>query len=277
MNLDSMNGPLGKPLSLVGMVILVSIFLVAVFANFLAPVDPYKQNWPQALQPPSSAHSLGTDVYGRDILSRVIYGCRTSLLVGLAAVLIGGGLGTPIGLVTAFFGGKLDAFIMRIMDAMLAFPSVILALAVQASLGPGLENAIIAIGFVSLPEYVRVMRSSMLAAKERPYVEAARAVGVSDRDMIFRHILPNCLGPTIVQSTVNIGSAILIGASFSFLGLGAQPPTADWGADIALAVPMLREAPWASFFPGFAIMMTVLGFNLVGDAVLDALNPRLRK
>lgn len=260
--------------AVLGLVIVVLLALVAAFAPLLAPTPPARQNLRARLQPPSVEHPFGTDEFGRSVLSRVIYGTRISLLAGLAPVAAAALIGTLIGLVAGFYRGRVDAVLMRLMDVLLAFPSLLLALAVVGALGPGLGNAIIAVAVVSIPEYARIVRSVVLGTREEEYVQAASALGARDGRMIFRHVLPATLGPLSVQATLGIGFAILSLAGLSFLGLGVQPPTADWGEMLSRGRRFLPEAAWLLFFPGAAISLTVLGFNLLGDGLRDALDPR---
>lgn len=260
--------------ALVGLTLVVMLVLVALFAPLLAPVSPDQQNLRARLQPPSLEHPLGTDEFGRSILSRVIYGARISLFTGLVPVAVAATLGTLIGLVAGFFRGRLDNILMRLMDILLSFPALLLALAVVGALGPGLLNAVIAVAVVGVPEYARIVRSVVLGTREEDYVQAARAVGAGGWRLMLRHILPSTLGPLTVQATLGIGFAILSMAGLSFLGLGVQPPTADWGEMLSRGRRYLPEASWLLIFPGLAISLTVLAFNLVGDGLRDALDPR---
>ena len=251
--------------------------LIAVFAPLVAPYDPIEQSIYDALQPPSAAHWLGTDEVGRDILSRIIYGTRISLRVGLLAVGIGSAIGVTLGLIAGFYGKMADNLILRLMDIWLAFPGILLALAIIAVLGPSLFNVMIAVGLSAVPTYVRVTRSSVLSVREMEYVLGARAVGCPSRIIIWRHILPNVLPSLIVLTTLGIAGAILAAAALSFIGLGAQPPTPEWGAMLTVGRQFMRQAWWVTAFPGLAIMITVLGINLLGDGLRDALDPRLRR
>jgi len=258
--------------------LLISILLaVALFAPVLAPHNPLDQSFPRQLQPPSAGFWLGTDEFGRDILSRIIFGARIALGIGALAVGIAVAFGVPLGLVAGYFGGRLDTSIMRTMDVVLSFPSLLLAIVIVTVLGSGLINAQLAIGIVSIPIYARVMRASVLSIREQDYVTASRALGESGTGILFRRILPNALTPLIVQATLGIGGAILEVAALSFVGLGAEPPLAEWGSMIAADRKFVTTVPTLVLFPGFAITLTVLGFNLLGDGIRDALDPRLNR
>jgi len=263
-------------LAIAGLAIMCLFVLTAIFANWLAPYDPLAQDLVMRRRPPSQEHWLGRDDLGRDILSRIIFGARLSLQVGVLSVGFAIVIGAIIGAVSGFLGGWIDNLIMRFMDIMLAFPALLLAIAIVTILGPGLLNMLYAIGIVSIPAYARITRASVLSAKEQDYVTAARAVGVPSMRLLFRNILPNCLTPLIVQGTLGIGTAILDAAGLSFLGLGAQPPEPEWGAMLGQGRYSMFTAPHIVVFPGIAIMLTVLSFNLLGDGLRDALDPRLR-
>ncbi len=263
-------------LAVIGMVILGIFLFCAIFAPWVAPYDPLEQNLVRRREPPSREHLLGLDEVGRDILSRIIFGARVSLQVGVASVSMAIIVGALLGAISGFLGGWVDNVIMRLMDIMLAFPSLLLAIAIVAILGPGLLNMLYAIAFVSIPTYARIVRASVLANKEQEYVTAARAIGCSSFHILFKHIMPNSLTPLIVQGTLGIATAILDAAGLSFLGLGAQPPTPEWGAMLGQGRGSVFTAPHIVLFPGLAIMLTVLGFNLLGDGLRDALDPRLR-
>ena len=261
-------------LALVGGGILLVLLLMALLAPLLAPHDPLAQDLYKRLQPPSADHWLGTDDFGRDILSRIIYGSRISLRIGLLAISLALTFGTLFGLVAGYRGGVADMIIMRLMDLMLAFPSILLAIAIVAVIGPGIENAILAVSIVMVPQFARLVRSSVLIVREATYVEAARALGATESRLLFYSILPNCTAPLIVQATLGLGTAILDAAGLSFLGLGAQPPVPEWGAMLSGGRELLLQAPWVMTFPGLAIFAVVLGLNLFGDGLRDALDPK---
>jgi peptide/nickel transport system permease protein len=266
---------LRKPLAVAGLTIVSMLVLMAVFADFLAPHDPTRPDFAAILQPPSATYWLGTDEIGRDVLSRLIYGARASLQAGLIAVLLAAGIGVPIGLLSGYFRGFLDDFvIMRITDAMMAFPVIVLALALTAIVGASLTTAMVAIGIVYAPIFIRLARAQTLSVRETEYVEAARALGNNHFAIMGRHILPNIVSPIVIQMSVSMATAILVETALSFLGLGVQPPTPSWGSMLRLGVGYLEQAPWVSFWPGFAIFITVLGINLLGDALRDLLDPR---
>jgi peptide/nickel transport system permease protein len=259
-----------------GLAVAGGMVVLALAAPWIAPRNPVAQDLYLGATPPSLAHPLGTDELGRDVLSRVIHGARISLTVGLSAVAIALGLGTFIGLTAGYYGGAVDLMLMRLVDLMLALPSVLLAVVVVAVLGPSLENAMLAVGIVIVPQYARLARATALAIKEEEYVLAMRALGASDARILARSILPNAVPPLIVQSSLGMATAILDAAGLSFLGLGAQPPSPEWGAMMSQGRELLFRAPWVVASPGMAILITVLGFNLAGDALRDVLDPRLR-
>ncbi len=263
--------------AMVGLAIIALLVLVALFGRFIMPYDPYTGELSESLQPPSAAHILGTDEQGRDIFSRIIDGTKVSLRVGVIAVAIALSLGTIFGSIAAYYGGKLDMIIMRFMDIMLAIPSLLLAIAFMFALGKGIDKAIIAIGFVTIPEYARIVRGCILSVKESDFVSAARAIGNRDKAIIFKHILPNVLSPIIVRATLGISTAILDTSALGFLGLGVQPPYAEWGSMLGSGRGYFFNAPYIVIFPGIAITLTVLAFNLLGDGLRDALDPKLRK
>lgn len=261
----------------VGIVIIGLFVLGALFAPQIAPYSPNKPNYQALLQKPSRAHLFGTDDKGRDIFSRVIYGTRVSFTIALVSVSIATVIGIPLGLLAGFRGRKVDLLVSRVLDAMFAFPVILLAIAILAITGVGLRGAIIAIGLVAIPEFARVSRSAVIAEKENDYVLAAHSIGSTSLRIVFRNILPNCLGPLVVLISLGFAFAILNETALSFLGLGAQPPTASWGADLAAGRRYLRDAVWLTVFPGLAIFLLVLGLNLAGDGVRDILDPRRNK
>jgi len=262
--------------AMIGLAVLMALMLVAIFAPYLAPHPPNRQNPLASLAPPSAEYRLGTDQFGRDILSRLIYGTRVSLRVGLIAVGIAGLIGIPFGLIAGYYGGWIDMAISRVIDLMLAFPGILLALVLVSVLGPSLSNVMIAVGVAASPNYARLVRGSVLSAKENVYVESARAVGAYVSGILVRHILPNILAPIIVLATLGTAGAVLSAAALSFLGLGAQPPTPEWGAMLSEGRNYMRLAWWVTTFPGLAIMVTVLAVNLLGDGLRDALDVRMR-
>lgn len=266
-----------RPLGAVGGALIVVMGAVAGLAALLAPYDPLTTDYAAMLAPPSAQHWLGTDAFGRDVLSRIIYGSRTALLVGFGASVLGATLGAVVGAASAYFGGRVDLFVQRIMDVFLSFPLIILALAVVVILGTGALNVTLAIMVPMIPRCALVVRSSALAIREMPYVEAARAAGFGHARIIFRHMLPNVMAPYLIMLTAFLGQAILLEASLSFLGLGVQEPTAAWGLMLrGAAVEFAEAAPWMALFPGFAISLGVFAFSLFGDSLRDALDPKLR-
>jgi peptide/nickel transport system permease protein len=262
-------------LGVAGAVILAVMLLGAIFAPWIVPQDPDLQIATEALKRPSLSHPFGTDNVGRDTLSRVIYGARVSLLVGLVAIAIAAVAGVPLGLVAGYYGGWLDSVTMRIMDALLAFPAMLLAIFLVAVLGPSLNNAVVAIAIIYVPAFARLARANCLSLREKEFVEAARCLGASDLRIMTRCILPNSLSPLVVQCSLGIGYAMLIEAGLSFLGLGVQPPTPAWGQMVGLARNFLTIAPWLITFPGLAIFLAVLAFNFIGDGLRASLDPRL--
>jgi peptide/nickel transport system permease protein len=255
---------------------LLALFLLgAMFGPRVAPRDPYEQNLAERLLPPGGEHLLGTDEFGRDVFSRLVHGTRISLFIGVVSVLIGVTVGGAIGLTTGYFGGWIDLLGMRLVDILLAFPSILLAIVVVAVLGPSLENAMIAVGIVGVPQYARIVRSAVLAVRALPFVEAERALGARDDRILLRTVLPFCTAPLLVQASLGLATAILDAAGLSFLGLGAQPPLPEWGAMLGHGREYVVHAPWILVAPGGAILLTVLGFNLLGDGLRDALDPRL--
>jgi peptide/nickel transport system permease protein len=262
--------------AMVGAAVVLFFVLVAIFATLISPYAPTATDWAAVRKAPSWAHWLGTDEIGRDVLSRIIFGARASLKAGVVSVLISLTLGVPIGLLSGYVGGFLDGLLMRIVDAMLACPFLILAIALAAFLGPNLTNAMIAIGISAMPAFIRLTRAQTLSTKVEDYVEAAKAVGNPHIRIVLRHILPNILAPIMVQATLAIAAAIIAEASLSFLGLGQQPPDPSWGSMLNTAKNFLSQAPWMAWWPGLAIFVVVLSFNLLGDGLRDALDPRHR-
>ncbi|MGH2562746.1 MAG: ABC transporter permease [Thermomicrobiales bacterium] len=265
-----------NPGAVAGAVVLAVIMFLAVFAPIVAPFDPIEQDSQAIRARPSREHLFGADTFGRDIFSRVLYGGRMSLPVGLVAVGIAAVVGVAFGLIAGYRGGWIESVIMRAVDMMLAFPGILLAMSLVAILGTSLFNLMLAVGIASIPEYTRVVRGTVLSTREMEYVTAARVSGAQDRAIMLRHILPNVLPPIIVLATLGIAGAIILGSTLSFLGLGIQPPTAEWGNMLSDGRSMMRHFWWVSFFPGLAIMLTVLSINLLGDGLRDALDPRLR-
>jgi len=262
-------------LALLGLAVVTALVLLAVFARQVAPHDPVRQDLPRALQGPSWHYPLGTDEFGRCVLSRILFGARISLVVGIIATAIGAGAGTLLGLAGGYFRG-LDGLVMRSMDVLLAFPGILLAIAIMAALGPSLPNVMIAVGIRSIPSFARVTRSMVLSLKELDFVQGAHALGAGHPRVLFRHIFPNSVSPLLVFSSMQVATAILLAAILSFLGLGVQPPTPEWGKMVSDGRSYLMEAPHVSLFPGIAIFLTVMGFNCLGDGLRDALDPRVR-
>ncbi len=267
---------LQRKIVLFGLVVLALLVISAIFAEFLAPYDPYVNNMKESLQQPSSAHLLGTDLHGRDTLSRLIFGARTALLVGFVTTLIAAVSGTILGIIAGFFGGVPGAIIMRFMDALMGFPMLLLALILSAVLGGGIQNVILALGVAMVPGYCRVMNGMTLSLKENDYVLAEKSMGANNWRIMLRHILPNSLAPILVLSTAQLGMVILAEAGLSFLGIGIKPPGAAWGAMVNAGYKYLIPNPVLSFAPGLAIMLVVFAFQLVGDGLRDSLDPRLR-
>ena len=261
--------------ALVGMAVLSVFALSGLLASWLAPYDPHRSDLEGSLAAPSAGHWLGTDELGRDILSRIIHGARVSMVIGTISVSIGVAVGVPVGLFAGYFGGRVDLLSQRVIDVLLGFPSIILAIVLVTVLGVGLVNVMIAVGIVSVPTYARLIRGQVLSLKAREFVEAARALGAGTARVVFRHVFPNTISVLIVQTTLQVASAILSAAALGFLGLGVQQPTAEWGAMLSTARQYIQLAPHTLIFPGLAIMLTVLGFNLLGDGLRDALDPRM--
>lgn len=264
-----------RKLGLVGALIVIFLILMALFGNLITPYDPLEMHTADALQEPSAKYWLGTDRFGRDQLSRLINGTRISMTVSFGSICIAAVLGVIIGLVSGYYGGYIDSIIMRLLDIIFAFPMLLLALVLVAVLGPSLRNVLIAIGFVQHARFARIVRGSVLSVKEKEFVEGIRSVGARGKTIIFRFILPNVLSPVIVQATWGLSIAIMLEAALSFLGLGTQPPMPSWGLMLNESRRFMELAPWMTIFPGLAIMFAVLGFNLMGDALRDALDPRL--
>lgn len=266
----------GRWIVVFGLVIILIILITAIFAPWLAPHDPYQQNLDQTLLQPSHVHPLGTDSLGRDTLSRIIYGSRNSLMVGVIALGIAASIGMTMGLLAGFLGGWIDNLLMRFVDALMCFPMILLALVIATLLGNGLKNVMIALGIAMLPGYARLMCAQVLSIKENDYILAARSIGAGSLRTMLRHVLPNCLPPLIVLITMQIGAAILAEAGLSFLGVGIQPPNAAWGTMVSDGQSYLLTNPLLSAAPGIAIMLVVFSFNMIGDGLRDALDPRLR-
>ncbi len=267
-----------KPLGAGGALIILGMMLVALFAEVLAPYDPYRGDYGLQFARPSVDHWFGTDEFGRDVLSRVMYGARIALFVGFVASFAGCTLGGLLGVVSAYWGGKVDLILERLMDVLLAFPQLILALAIASILGPAVQNVVVAVAIPIIPRAARVVRATALSVKENPYVEAVQALGALRRRVILRHIVPNVMAPYIIILTAQLGGAILTEAALSYLGLGTAEPTPSWGLMLSGSAPSYAEkAPWIALFPGIAISLGVFGFNLFGDSLRDALDPKLRK
>ena len=262
--------------ALVGSAIVIFFVIIAIVGPFIAPQGINDQNLSIRLQPPSSEFWFGTDDLGRDIFSRILHGARISLTVGLSAVLISAAIGSFLGIIAGYYGRWIDTIISRIFDIMLAFPSILLAIAVVSILGPSLRNALIAIAVINVPSFGRLIRSRVLSIKEEEYIHAAKAIGMRNSRILWKHILPNSMTPVIVQGTLAIATAIIEAAALGFLGLGAEAPQPEWGKMLADARMFLLNAPWAMIFPGLAIMLTVIGFNLMGDGLRDALDPKMK-
>ena len=267
--------------ALFGLGIVILLILVATFADVLAPHSPIATSPDETFQLPNSKHPAGTDQLGRDMLSRIIHGARISLAVGLSSVLLAFFVGVPLGIIAGYYGGTPDTIIMRIMDVILSFPVFLLAILLMIVFTPssgiiGSMKVVLAIGFVRIPIYARLVRGTVLSIKEKEYIEACHALGQNDPKVLLRHILPNCMAPIIVTGTLSVATAIIVEASLSFLGIGTQPPTPSWGWDLKANIPWIQENPWLVLGPGFAIFITVLGFNLFGDGLRDALDPRMK-
>jgi peptide/nickel transport system permease protein len=268
---------LANPLNIVAFALIAVFALCAVLAPVLAPYDPLVQDLGSRLRPPSAEHWLGTDSLGRDIASRILYGARISLIIGVVVVTVAGVVGTAIGLVAGYAGGLVDEALMRLTEVFLAFPALILAMAIAGALGPSLTNAIIAIAAVTWAVYARLVRGQILSLRRREFVEAARAMGASRTRIVVRHLLPNALAPLMIQASFDLGSSIIAAAGLSFIGFGAQPPTPEWGVMISEGRNYISTQPWLSLFPGLAILLAVGSFNLLGDGLRDAFDPRLSR
>lgn len=266
-----------SPLTIVGLLIILVLCCAAIFAPYIAPYEPDEINPPERLKPPSNAHICGTDTAGRDVFSRIVYGSRISIQIGVTVVSMAAIFGSLIGLFSGYMGGRVDEIVMRITDVFFSVPYLILAMAIAAALGPNLVNAMISLSIVWWPVYARLTRGQALLIRESTYIEAARGLGASNFRIIFRHVLPNSFSPVIVQVSLDFGNAVMYAAALSFIGLGAQPPTPEWGAMISMGRNYLRDSWWYPTFPGLAILITVLGFNLLGDGLRDVLDPRLKE
>ena len=264
-------------LAVLGFIVLFVLIGSAIFAERISPFGYADQDYMMIRQPPSAQHLLGTDQFGRDVLSRLIYGSRISLQVGLIAVSISLIVGGAIGAIGGYFGGRADSVLMRIMDVQLAIPTILLAIVISSALGPGLVNLMVAVGITSIPRFARLMRASVLSIKGMEFIEAARAMGASHMRIILLYILPNCAAPLIVQSTLSVANAILFAATLSFLGLGIQPPFPEWGGMLSDARPYIRDSAYLSIFPGLAIMITIVALNCIGDGLRDALDPKQKR
>jgi peptide/nickel transport system permease protein len=260
-----------------GLGVFLAIVCMALFADLIAPHDPLLQDYAHIMEGPSAVHWLGTDSFGRDLLSRIIYGARIALVVGILAVLLAMVIGVALGLISGYYGGTVDTLIMRVMDGLFAFPILILAIALMAVMGFGVRNVILAVAVVSIAPFARVTRGDVLAVREEPYIEAARLAGIGNASIIFRHVFPNVLAPIIVQGALRVSAAIITESGLSFLGLGPQPPTPVWGSMIAEGRNFIVMAPHISTFPGIALMITVVGLNLFGDGLRDTLDPKLKQ
>jgi peptide/nickel transport system permease protein len=274
---DALRRLMRNKAAVLGLIIILVLILSAIFASVVAPFSYDEQDLRQRFLAPSAEHLFGTDEYGRDIFSRIVYGSRTSLLVGAISVTISSGIGTLLGAISGYYGNRVDNIIMRFIDIMLAIPNILLAISIAATLGPGIINVMIAVGISSVPGYARLVRASVMSLRDQEFIEAARSIGANDFRIITRHILPNCMAPIIVQATMSIAIAILSAAALSFLGLGVQPPVPEWGSMLSNGRAYIRDYWWVVTFPGVAIMATVFAFNLFGDGLRDALDPRLKQ
>jgi len=273
---DARSRLLRNPVAMAGGAVVIALIVVAIAAPYVAPYDPIYQDLANSMAGPSMTHLAGTDVHGRDIFSRIVHGTRISLRIGFLGMLLGCVVGVVLGLVSGYYGGWLDTVIMRLLDVQLAFPGLLVAICIIAIIGPGLENVILAVGIFSVPLFARVTRGQILSLKEQEFIVAARMMGAQDGRIMLNHLLPNAVAPLLVLCTLRIATAILTAASLSFLGLGAQPPTPEWGAMLSDGRAYLAIAPHVATTPGLAILITVLAFNLLGDGLRDALDPRLK-
>lgn len=270
------NGLKKNRLAMVGLFLIILLLFVTIFADFIAPYGVDDQDLTRAYTPPCKEFIFGTDDFGRDIFSRIVYGSRYSLMIGAVAATLSAVIGMLIGSLAGFYGGKTDNILMRFIDIMLAIPSTLLGISIVAALGNGIRNVIIAVAIGAVPAYARIVRASILSVKEQEYIEAARSIGASDFRIIMHHILPNCLAPIIVQITMSVAKAILEASALSFIGLGVQPPSAEWGAMLSAGRAYIRKAWWIVTFPGLAIATLIFGLNLFGDGLRDALDPKLK-
>ena len=261
---------------IVGLIFIVVLVFVAIFADKIAPFGMTEQNLSNALQHPNGTHLLGTDALGRDVLSRILYGARVSVTIGISAVIISLFFGGIFGLLAGYYGGKVDTVIMRFTDVLLSIPSILLAIAIVASFGPSLMNLILAIGIGGIPSYTRIVRSAVMAVREKQFIEAAHAIGLSNTSIMIKHIVPNVLSPVIVQATMGVASAILSAAGLGFIGLGIEASVAEWGTMLSLGREHIRTHTYLTVYPGLAIMLTILAFNLLGDGIRDAIDPKMR-
>lgn len=273
---DTISQLLRHRLGMLGLILTLVLIVMGIFGPYIAPYDPNAIDAMARFAPPSIEHPLGADDFGRDILSRIMHGARISLQVGFIAVGIAATVGSTLGLVAGYAGRVVDEVIMRAMDILFAFPAILLAIAIMAALGKGVENAMIAIGIVYIPIFARIARGSVLSIRQEEFIEAARSCGANDGRILFKHILPNAMAPLIVETTLSLAFAILAEAALSFFGLGLQPPDASWGRMLSEGRGFFRQAPWMAIFPGLAIMFTVMGFNFLGDGLRDAMDPSLR-
>ncbi|WP_159649591.1 ABC transporter permease [Erysipelothrix aquatica] len=262
--------------AVVGLIFIVVLVFVAIFADKIAPFGMTEQNLSNALQHPNGTHLLGTDALGRDVLSRILYGARVSVTIGISAVIISLFFGGIFGLLAGYYGGKVDTVIMRFTDILLSIPSILLAIAIVASFGPSLMNLILAIGIGGIPSYTRIVRSAVMAVREKQFIEAAHAIGLSNTSIMIKHIVPNVLSPVIVQATMGVASAILSAAGLGFIGLGIEASVAEWGTMLSLGREHIRTHTYLTVYPGLAIMLTILAFNLLGDGIRDAIDPKMR-